>query len=147
MGTKSAHVVIYNSLVNNMEDHDSIDGTVLKTYGTLAMINVSVTVGHALENFATTINHFNDLDKATVWVSNITLRCPQNSRLYIFNVSGDMFSDEDETENSLGYKKMRYTCYTCSSGNYSLKSGYIFVPDVSTITTKVCYSGVTYSFH
>ena len=143
-GTRSAHVAKYNCLVNNREDHDSMDGTVLKTYGTLIMINNSFTVGHARDNFASTINHYTDLDQATVWVSNITLSCPKNSRLYMFNVSGDMFSDEDETENSLGYKKLKYTCSPCSSGNYSLRSGNLFVPVVATITTKVCCSDVSY---
>ena len=147
-GTRSAHVAMDNCLVNNTEDHESMDGTVLKTYGTLIMINISVTVSQAPDNFASAINHFTDLDQATVWVSNITLRCPKNSKLYIFNVSGDMFSDEDETENSLGYKKLTYTCSPCPSGDYSLRSGYVFIPIVATITSKVCYSIVTYSsFH
>ena len=136
-GSSSAHVGVYNSVFNNTKRHEIIDGTMIKTYGTLILINNSFVEGYASSKLISTIHHFNEASKETAWLSNITLQCPQNSLLFMFNVSGDMFSNKYGRPHVLGYKKLSYSCLTCAWGNYSLHSGYLDVPDISNITHQV----------
>ena len=145
-GTISSHVGVFTSKVYNTKDRDSFDGTILKTYGTLMLIDSSFYITQASQKQASTINHFTEETQATVWVSNITIQCPENAQLYSFNVTGDWFSDTTQESDVIACKKLRYSCIPCPSGSYSLRSGYISVPDMSTNVSKVTSLNISFEY-
>ncbi len=126
-----------NSIVNNTIAFRLIDGVILKSFGTLVLWNSTFIVGQTGSSSADTLTHFSELDKETAWVTLVTVHCPPNSQLQVFNTSADMFSDEHEKRNLLGYKRLRYTCVECGWGNYSLLAGQLEVPEVDTLSILV----------
>ena len=136
-GSATSHVGVYNSVFNKSEGTQSFDGSIFRTFGTMMLKNDTFTIDQQSPDTSNIINHFTDADKDRVWVSNITLMCPKNTQLLAVNTSGDMFSDEGEREDVLGFKKLAYSCVPCAWGNYSLRFGFIDVPDVNTLTSKV----------
>ena len=136
-GSATSHVGVYNSVINKSEGIQSLDGNIFRTFGTMMLKNDTFTIGQQSPDTSNIINHFTDADKERVWVSNITLKCPNNTQLLAVNTSGDVFSDEGEREDALGFKNLAYSCVPCAWGNYSLRSGFIDVPDVNTLTSKV----------
>ena len=141
--TSTGHFTLYHTHISETDAYSWIQGSILNSFGTLIMVDCSFTLQHINGSSANILTHFTEGNRVTAWISNISLRCPVNSRLYVSNASADLFSDREERLEYLGFKKLWYTCRLCATGDYSLQSGFIEVPDVVTLTYRV----YIYAFH
>ncbi len=121
-----SHIHIQNSVMTSPSEDLSamLSGGILASYGPFLSIARTKFYVETQTLQTSAITHGTDASYESVFISDISVQCPVNTRLIAENISQEIFHHIRLTVTNLSYVELVYICDMCKSNTYSMEAGY-----------------------